>query len=73
MKFLVINFNRYDTHKSTREYFDAPNVENVIHQIAMKDGNDDGCEEYLLSMLEKVDEVFSCIAEEESDILIYVI
>ena len=55
MKFLVITFNRYDTHRSKRQYFDAPNVEDVCRQY----GQDEEHTEYLLEMLEKVDEVFS--------------
>jgi len=77
MKFLVINFDRYDTEESTREYYEASSVEDVISQKAVKDSHtDENVEElkdYMLSELTKVDEVYSCISGDESDILFYVI
>jgi len=77
MKFLVINFDRYETDESTREYYEAPNVEDVISQKAVKDSHTgeeaEELKDDMLSELTKVDEVYSCISGDESDILFYVI
>jgi len=75
MPYLVIHFDRYDTHKSKYYHLEALSP---IHAI-LKMYEEEGCEqdeldevaENLSTDIVHVDEVFSCLPGEEDDILVY--
>ena len=80
-KYLLIDFNRYETNLSTHTHFDGDSPEDVLTQYMVtrlthvnytKEDIDDTIQGKL-ECLQKVDEIFSCVSGEENDILIYLV
>ena len=78
-KYLVINFNRYDTNKSREQIVEADSFPNALKTSMdippgpMSDGFDEEEYKYLMVLFEQVSDSFACVALEEADILIYII
>lgn len=70
MKYLVVYFDRYDTHMSTHHTTEADSPKDAIINT-YKYPVDDGFKKYVDDMLTTTSPEFSSIAEEESDILVF--
>ena len=79
-KYLVIDFDRYDTNNSKRFYVEADSsweaLSGVVKGIIIGTGDSDPeyAEEelkYLKGLWEEVSDTFSCVSLEESDYLVY--
>ena len=78
MKYLVITINDKDFRCADRSYFEAPNVAELLPQIALtyEEDNMDEYHDILTSMknqLTEVDEMYSYIEGEYDVIMMYVI
>ncbi len=71
-KYLVVDFNRYDTNQSTHVHVEADSPFDAFIKTQDEDLGLDGIEFYR-ELFQSVDEIFSCIPLEENDILIYLV
>lgn len=72
-KYLVIDFNRYDTDESEHATVEAINPLEALLDF-LDDGDEDDTREYYTNgQIQKVSDDFSCVPGEENDYLIYLI
>jgi len=69
-KYLVIYFDRYNTEGSEHKFV---NADSPLEAIEAYFGKLEDFEEFYKEQLIEVDEIYSCVPDEEFDILIYLI
>lgn len=76
-KYLVINFDGYDSSKSTHLRCEAADAKEALRAHVKSEGEKNGWDditdelEYLTDLYHEVSDEFACVSLEESDILIY--
>lgn len=70
MLYLVVTFDRYDTHKSTNQNVVADSPQEAL--IKTSGENDEEFASYVNSEMKVVDPTFSCLTEDETDYLVLV-
>ncbi len=69
-KYLVIQFDRYDTEESTHDDIEAESPLDALLEVVGEDEDEDERAYYKKNLI-KVSKDFSCVPGEESDLLIY--
>ena len=79
-RYLIVNFDRYNTENSKQAFVTAPSVKEALwkHALTRENGDEDEDDEeeymsYVNSSLITVNDTFSCIPGEETDVLVYTI
>lgn len=75
-KYLVINFNRYDTDRSKYDHVEASSHKDAYlksKHIAEFEREDPDFQEFVDDVWIQKDEMFGCLPGEENDILVYIV